>query len=117
MTKSEENLIFLSKEYDIDELLSILPAHLKAEISYYLYQEAILCIRILQNRDQRFYAHYILKFEPMRIKAGTNFVEFGTKALEVFFLLSGCVESLKSGKFYASGAMFGETDIIFDRER
>ena len=53
----------------------------------------------------------------MRIKSGTNFVEEGTKPSEVFFLLSGCVEQLKSGKFYANGAMFGETDIIFNRDR
>ena len=58
-----------------------------------------------------------MKFEPMRIKAGTNFVEAGTKPLEVFFLLQGCVESLKNGKFYISGSMFGETDIIFQRDR
>lgn len=58
-----------------------------------------------------------MKLEPMRIKAGTRFVQEGTKPSEVFFLLSGCVESIKSGKFYANGAMFGETDIIFNRDR
>ena len=41
----------------------------------------------------------------------------GTKPNEVFFLVHGYVESLKSKKFFAEGAMFGESDIIFDRER
>ena len=77
----------MSKNLDIEDILMNLPAHLKAGIAYYLYKEAIDLIKILQNRDQRFYAHFILQFEPMRIKAGTNFVEAGTKPLEVFFLL------------------------------
>lgn len=41
------NLISLSKEYAIDELLRILPAHLKAEISYFLYKDAIEKLKIL----------------------------------------------------------------------
>jgi len=47
----------------------------------------------------------------------TNLVEEGTRPSEVFFLLSGCVEAIKSGKYYGQGAMFGESDIIFNRER
>lgn len=111
------SLVFLSKDYNIEELLSILPAHLKAEISYNLYKEAIQVFRILQNREQRFYAHFLLKLEPIKIKSGTTFVEQGTQPLEVYFLLSGCVEAHNSGKFFANGSMFGEGDIIFDRLR
>jgi CRP-like cAMP-binding protein len=44
-------------------------------------------------------------------------VQEGTKPNEVFFLVHGYVESLKSKKFFAEGAMFGESDIIFGRER
>lgn len=70
-------MISLSKEYAIDELLKILPAHLKAEISYFLYRDAIETIKILQNKDQRFYGDYLTKFEPMRIKSGTLFAKEG----------------------------------------
>jgi CRP-like cAMP-binding protein len=52
----------------------------------------------------------------MRIKAGTVFAKEGTRPQEVFFLLKGCVECEKQGKFYMEGTMFGETDIIFKRE-
>lgn len=41
MNAKEENLIFISKSIDMDDLLLNLPAHLKAEIAYYLYKEAI----------------------------------------------------------------------------
>lgn len=71
-------MISLSKEYAIDELLEILPAHLKSEISYFLYRDAIETIKILQDKDQRFYGDYLSKFEPMRIKNGTVFAKEGT---------------------------------------
>ena len=41
MDKNEANLIFISKNFNVDDLLLNLPAHLKAEIAYYLYKEAI----------------------------------------------------------------------------
>mmetsp|Transcript_2076 Transcript_2076/g.3129 ORF Transcript_2076/g.3129 Transcript_2076/m.3129 type:complete len:158 (+) Transcript_2076:2-475(+) len=47
ITDKDSNLIFLSKEYNIEELLNILPPHLKAEISYYFFVEAIRLVRIL----------------------------------------------------------------------
>jgi hypothetical protein len=71
------NLISLSKEYAVDELLRILPAHLKAEISFFLYKDAIDKLKMLQGLDQRFYAEFISKFEPMRIKNGTTFAKEG----------------------------------------
>jgi hypothetical protein len=43
----------------------------------------------------------MLAFEPMRIKVDTNLIEEGTEPLEVFFLIEGCVESVKTGKLFA----------------
>lgn len=57
------------------------------------------------------------KFEPMRIKGGTVFAKEGTRPQEVFFLLKGCVQCEKQGKFYLEGTIFGETDIILKRNR
>ena len=111
------NLISLSKEYQIDEILKILPAHLKSEISYFLYKDAIETIKIFQGKDQRFYGDYLTKFEPMRIKSGTVFSKEGTCPQEAFFLLKGCVECEKQNKFYLEGTIFGESDIILKRNR
>ena len=47
-----------------------MPAHLKSEVSYFLYRDAIETIKVLQGKDQRFYGDYLAKFEPMRIKNG-----------------------------------------------
>lgn len=85
----------MSKEYEIDELLKILPAHLKSDISKFLYKDAIDTLRLLQDRDMRFYGDYLSKLEPMRIKEGTVFSKEGNRPQEVFFLLKGCVECSK----------------------
>eukprot|EP00347_Sterkiella_histriomuscorum_P012789 403367218 len=111
------NLISLSKEYAVDELLRILPAHLKAEISFFLYKDAIEKLKILQGLDQRFYAEFISKFEPMRIKNGTIFAKEGQCPQEVFFLLKGCILCQKQNKYYLEGAIFGEVEILLKKNR
>ena len=60
-------------------------------MAYYLFKEAIDTVKILQEKDQRFYGEYITKFLPMRIKSGTVFAQEGANPDEVYFLLSGCV--------------------------
>jgi hypothetical protein len=47
ISKHDSNLIFLSKEFDIESLITILPPHLKAEMGYYLYIDAIKAVRLL----------------------------------------------------------------------
>lgn len=112
-----QNLISLSKEYELDELLLILPAHLKAEICFFLYRDAIDKLKILQGLDQRFYAEFINKFEPMRIKNGTIFAKEGQAPQEVYFLLKGCVLCVKQNKYYLEGTIFGEVEILLKRNR
>ncbi len=69
------NLISLSKEHQLDELLEILPSHLKAEINKFLYQAAISKIQLLANREMRFYCDFLSKFLPMSIKGMTVFAK------------------------------------------
>ena len=110
-------LISLSKEYGIDQLLVILPPHLKGELTKFLYKDAINTIRLLQDRNMRFYGDFLTKFEPMSLKSGSVFAREGTSPQEVFFLLKGCVELVNQQKFFLEGTMFGEVDIIMKRNR
>ena len=57
----------MSKEYRIDQLLNILPTYLKAEVTYYLFKDAINVVKVFQDKDQRFYGEYLSKFQPMRV--------------------------------------------------
>ena len=87
-------VISLSKECGIDKMLEILPPNLKAEISEFLYKDAITKIKLLQNREKRFYSDFLFKFEPMSIRSDSIFCKEGSQSQEVFFLLKGCVECL-----------------------
>lgn len=60
--RSEDNIIYMTKEYRIDQLLDILPTHLKAEVTYYLFKDAINVVKVFQDKEQRFYGEYLSKF-------------------------------------------------------
>ena len=90
--RSETSVIHMTKEYKIGQLLNILPTHMKAEITYYLFKQAIDMVKVFQDKDQRFYGEYLSKFEPMRLAAKTCFVEEGSLPQAVYVLLSGSVQ-------------------------
>lgn len=117
----------LSMMYQIrvDELLSLLPINLKASVVYYLFKDAIEIIKVFQDKDQKFYAEYMVRFKPMRVQVNTNFALEGTKCEEVYFLLTGCVRKTSerekelgiAPQFFIEGAIFGERDVILNRLR
>ena len=77
---------------NVGQLLSILPIHLKSETNYFMFKDAIDTIKILQDKDQRFYAEFITKLMPLVLKRGSIIIKEGSVALEMYFLLRGCVK-------------------------
>jgi hypothetical protein len=55
----EDKVIKMFDHNNLGQLLSILPIHLKSETNYFMYKEAIDTIKILQDKDQRFYSEFI----------------------------------------------------------
>lgn len=53
----------------------------------------------------------------MRIKTNSIIISKSSKSLEVFFILTGYVESEIGGKYYCKGQFFGEMDVIYNRNR
>ena len=49
--KSETNIIHMSTQFRVDELLNILPTYLKAEVTYYLFKDAISVVKVFQDKD------------------------------------------------------------------
>ena len=92
-----------------------------------MYKEAIDTIKILQDKDQRFYSEYITKFKPLMLKRGSIIIKEGSVALEMYFLLRGCIKKsqfTKNGtleienpppRYLVEGTVFGEQDMIFNR--
>lgn len=123
--RSETNIIHMSKEYRMDQLLKILPTYLKAEVTYFLFKQAIDVVKVFQDKDQRFYGEYLSKFQPMRVSANTCFVEESSLPQACYFLLSGTV--MKDSKldrlvgaqnsYLIEGSIFGETDLLKNRMR
>jgi CRP-like cAMP-binding protein len=109
----------------LGQLLSILPIHLKSETNYFIYKEAIDTIKILQDKDQRFYSEFIIQFKPLVLKRGTIIIKEGSIALEIYFLLRGCIKRSTYSKnvelenpaphYLIEGTIFGEQDMIFNR--
>lgn len=58
---------------------------------FHIYQDAIKVIKILQDKEQRFYSNYIQMFNPLKVKSGTVLLKSGCQPNEVFFLVSGCI--------------------------
>ena len=57
-----------------------------------MFKDAIDTIKILQDKDQRFYAEFITKLKPLVLKRGSIIIKEGSVALEMYFLLRGCVK-------------------------
>ncbi len=87
---------------------------------FYIYKDAINIIKILQDKEQRFYSNYICLFNPLKIKSGTVLLEIGCQPNEVYFLVNGCIliepehKQLQS-HYFIEGAVFGEKDILQDK--
>jgi hypothetical protein len=67
----DNSILRLFKDYNIKQLLGILPIQLRTQTMYFIYKEAIDSVKILQNKNQIFYSQYLMLFTPMRIKSGT----------------------------------------------
>jgi len=98
--------------------------YLKAQVCYYMYNKAIDTIKILQDKDQVFYANQILQLTPIKIKQGTVLCNEGCHLDEIFLLLSGCVyrDSVREKKaglpphYLIEGTIFGEREVMCDVE-
>jgi CRP-like cAMP-binding protein len=112
-----DNTLGFSQEYAIDELINDLPSNLKPHLFLFLYNEAIVAIPFLQNRCEKFYLSYLQHLTPLKFIEGANIIKERTKSEEMFFLLSGEALNTVTKRIFTRGALIGETDIIFKRDR
>lgn len=88
-----------------------------------MYRQAIDDIKILQQKNQIFYAANTLKLIPMLIKTGTILGNEGCHIEEIFLILSGVVlrESKEEqaiglpARYLVEGSIFGEKNILFNK--
>lgn len=93
-------------------LLKILPSTLKSQLAKFLYQEAIMVNRLLQDRDDSFYVKYLEELKSDRFNRGDIIARKGDQAECVFFIMSGVVKNLSSGRFFESGSMINHDSLL-----
>jgi len=84
-------------------MLKILPSTLKTQLAKFLYQDAILVNRFLQDRDDNFYSKYLEELKSDRFNRGDTIAKTGNKADFVYFIMNGVVKNISTGRFFESG--------------
>jgi len=98
-------------------LFEVLPAPLKIQLTRFLNKDAIERVPFLQGREELFYLNYLEKFKPMRFDRDDIIFERGQKAREIFLNISGEVVNSSTNRVFRAGIMFGQDDILFQRDR
>ena len=93
-------------------LLKILPSTLKTQLAKFLYQDAILVNRFLQDRDDNFYSKYLEELRADRFNKGDTIAKSGAKPEFVYFIMNGVVKNVDTGRFFESGQMINHETVF-----
>ena len=74
-------------------LLKILPSTLKTQLAKFLYQDAIMMNRFLQDRDDNFYSKYLEELKTQRFMKNDVISKAGNKAEYVYFIMNGVIHN------------------------
>ena len=110
-----ENL--LTKKVKFEQILKNIPKNLRLEVLMFVYKQAICKVKLLQNRDSRFYADILPKLKAVEFKQGEAVLRQGAKPLECCIVIDGNIINILSKRSYGEGSIFGITDIIYKRRR
>ena len=81
----------------------------------FLYKEVIVTVPFFQNRSEQFYLENLQLLTPLKFIEGANIIKENTKSEELFFILNGEVFNTITNRIFTTGALIGETDIVFKR--
>lgn len=113
--KAKSKHVYVSNNYDVDELLDELGSGLRADILMHLERDLIEKIPFLQDKVPQFVADCVSMFSPMVFNEGDVIVKEGTQADEMYFLVKGTAGVFLGSKLAAvlnEGSYFGEIGCI-----
>jgi CRP-like cAMP-binding protein len=93
-------------------MLKILPSTLKTQLAKFLYQDAILVNRFLQDRDDNFYCKYLEELKSDRFNRGDTIAKAGNNAEFVYFIMNGVVKNVTTGRYFESGQMINHECLL-----
>ena len=84
-------------------LLKILPSSLKTQLAKFVYQDAILVNKFLQDRDENFYCKYLEELLPDHFNRGQSIAKAGNRPEFVYFIMNGVVKNSKTKRYFEAG--------------
>ena len=105
----------LETNAEMSYLLKILPSTLKTQLAKFLYQDAILVNRFLQDRDDNFYGKFLEELKTDRFNKGDTISKAGHSADFVFFIMHGVVKNTTTGRFFESGQMINHDCVLLKK--
>lgn len=97
---------------EMSYMLKILPSTLKTQLAKFLYQEAILVNKFLNDRDDNFYSKYLEELKSQRFIIGDYLTRAGEHAVCVYFIMNGVARNLTTSRYFESGQMINH-DAVF----
>lgn len=93
-------------------LLKILPSTLKTQLAKFLYQNAILVNKFLQDRDDNFYSKYLEEMQNQKFVKGDVIAKIGNKPEWVYLIMNGVVHNTTTGRYFEAGQMINHDCIV-----
>jgi|TARA_B110000285_G_C15076784_1_gene591206 CRP-like cAMP-binding protein len=93
-------------------LLKILPSTLKTQLAKFLYQDAILVNRFLQDRDDNFYSKYLEELKQERFVKGDVISKIGNRVENIYFIMNGVVLNKTTNRYLEAGQMINYEYIL-----
>ena len=81
-------------------LLQLLPSTLKTQLAKFLYMEAILTNRFLQNRDDNFYSKYLEELQSEKFNANDIICKQFSQPEYMYFIMSGVVKNTRTNRYF-----------------
>ena len=101
---------------EMSYLLKILPSTLKTQLAKFLYQDAILANRFLQDRDDNFYNKYLEELKTAKFVKNDVITKIGNVPESVYFIMGGVVHNQTTGRYLEAGSMLNHDYVYLDTE-
>lgn len=102
----------LETNQEMSYLLKILPSTLKTQLAKFLYQDAILVNRFLQDRDDNFYSKYLEELKQERFVKGDVISKIGNRVENIYFIMNGVVLNKTTNRYLEAGQMINYEYIL-----
>lgn len=111
-TNGNKNELEVETNQEMSYLLQLLPSTLKTQLAKFLYMDAIVTNRFLQNRDDNFYSKYLEELQSEKFNANDLICKQGSQPECMYFIMSGVVKNTRTMRYFQRGQMINHDCIL-----